>query len=279
MNSFAKWAESAEPASARGLQPQAAAAPGVPVKPAVPRWAPTSTHHRGGTSGHGCPRPVATPIPRPLVTARPPDPSFLRVMMDRAVFILCKNCESASEVWVPVPARPCLGAAGPEMRGAAGGGRGAAAGAPWPGPSWGPAGRPCRPHPSCRRSWEGPAAGSSGPFALPSRGRGRAGKEPRLDPCQAQTMTGENEVETLPTARSSFSTGESVPPAMPLSPLPGGARADGRAPAPGRRQPGPHERSRPTQRLGAAELWVPGRAQAACGGGVAGAWWGAGGAA
>lgn len=184
--------------------------------------------------------------PRPLVTARPPDPSFLRVMMDRAVFILCKNCESASEVWVPVPARPCLGAAGPEMRGAAGGGRGAAAGAPWPGPSWGPAGRPCRPHPSCRRSWEGPAAGSSGSFALPSRGRGRAGKEPRLDPCQAQTMTGENEVETLPTARSSFSTGESVPPAAPLSPLPGGARADGRAPAPGRRQPGPHERSRPT---------------------------------
>lgn len=109
MNSFAKWAESAEPASARGLQPQAAAAPGVPVKPAVPRWAPTSTHHRGGTSGHGCPRPVATPIPRPLVTARPPDPSFLRVMMDRAVFILCKNCESASEVWVPVPARRCAG--------------------------------------------------------------------------------------------------------------------------------------------------------------------------
>lgn len=137
MNSFAKWAESAEPASARGLQPQVAAAPGVPVKPAVPRWAPTSTHHRGGTSGHGCPCPVATPIPRPLVTARPPDPSFLCVMMDRAVFILCKNCESASEVWVPVPARPCLGAAGPEMRGAAGGGRGAAAGAPWPGPSWG----------------------------------------------------------------------------------------------------------------------------------------------
>lgn len=39
----------------------------------------------------------------------PPDPSFLRVMMDRAVFILCKNCESASEVWVPVPARRCAG--------------------------------------------------------------------------------------------------------------------------------------------------------------------------
>lgn len=82
------------------------------MKPAVPRWAPTSTHYRGGTSGHGCPRPVATPIPRPLVTSRPPDPSFLRVMMDRAVFILCKNCESASEVWVPAQPGPAVSGGG-----------------------------------------------------------------------------------------------------------------------------------------------------------------------